>query len=79
MTEEQFDQVIAVHLSGTVPAGGAPRERHCEHRCLGVSAVGMVVQTNSLSGRAGIVGMTKASAKELAHLRHSGKRAIAPG
>jgi 3-oxoacyl-[acyl-carrier protein] reductase len=75
MTEEQFDQVIAVHLKGTWnglrKAAGIMREnkRGAIVNMSSISGkVGMVGQTNYSAAKAGIVGMTKAAAKELAHL-----------
>ncbi|ORA81494.1 3-oxoacyl-ACP reductase FabG [Mycobacterium malmoense] len=89
MTEEQFDQVIAVHLkgtwNGTRMAAAIMRESKPENQrgaIVNMSSlsgkVGLVGQTNYSAAKAGIVGMTKAAAKELAHL---GIRvnAIAPG
>jgi 3-oxoacyl-[acyl-carrier protein] reductase len=85
MTEEQFDEVIAVHLKGTWngmrKAATIMREnkRGAIVNMSSVSGkVGLVGQTNYSAAKAGIVGMTKAAAKELAHL---GVRvnAIAPG
>jgi 3-oxoacyl-[acyl-carrier protein] reductase len=75
MTEEQFDQVIAVHLkgcwNGTKLAAGWMRE-HGGGSIVNVSSisgkVGMVGQTNYSAAKAGIIGMTKAAAKEVAHL-----------
>lgn len=85
MTEEQFDQVVAVHLKGTWNgtrlAAAIMRENH-QGAIVNMSSVsgkvGMAGQTNYSAAKAGIVGMTKAAAKELAHL---GVRvnAIAPG
>jgi len=85
MTEEQFDQVIAVHLkgtwNGTRKAAAIMREQK-RGAIVNMSSlsgkVGLVGQTNYSAAKAGIVGMTKAAAKELAHL---GVRvnAIAPG
>jgi 3-oxoacyl-[acyl-carrier protein] reductase len=85
MTEEQFDEVIAVHLkgtwNGTRKAAGIMREKK-RGAIVNMSSlsgkVGLVGQTNYSAAKAGIVGMTKAAAKELAHL---GVRvnAIAPG
>lgn len=75
MTEEQFDQVIAVHLKGTWHGlrSAAAVMREAESGAIvnmsSVSGkVGMVGQTNYSAAKAGIVGMTKAAAKELAHL-----------
>lgn len=85
MTEEQFDQVIAVHLKGTwngTRKAGAIMRENKRGAIVNMSSlsgkVGLVGQTNYSAAKAGIVGMTKAAAKELAHL---GVRvnAIAPG
>ena len=85
MTEDQFDQVIAVHLkgtwNGTRKAAAIMRENQ-RGAIVNMSSlsgkVGLVGQTNYSAAKAGIMGMTKAAAKELAHL---GVRvnAIAPG
>lgn len=85
MSEEQFDEVIAVHLkgtwNGTRSAAAIMRERG-GGAIINMSSisgkVGFVGQTNYSAAKAGIVGLTKAAAKELAHL---GVRvnAIAPG
>jgi 3-oxoacyl-[acyl-carrier protein] reductase len=74
MTEEQFDQVIAVHLKGcwhgTRLASAIMRERK-SGAIVNISSlsgkVGMVGQTNYSAAKAGIVGLTKAAAKEMAH------------
>jgi 3-oxoacyl-[acyl-carrier protein] reductase len=76
MTEEDFDQVIAVHLKGTwlccraVVAG--MRERQFG-RIINMSSIsgknGNVGQTNYSAAKAGILGLTKAAALELA--RHN--------
>jgi len=85
MTEEQFDQVIAVHLKGTwngMRAASAIMRENKRGAIVNMSSisgkVGLVGQTNYSAAKAGIVGMTKAAAKELAYL---GVRvnAIAPG
>jgi 3-oxoacyl-[acyl-carrier protein] reductase len=85
MTEEQFDQVIAVHLKGTwngIRKAAAIMRENKRGAIVNMSSlsgkVGLVGQTNYSAAKAGIVGMTKAAAKELAHL---GVRvnAIAPG
>lgn len=75
MTEEQFDQVIAVHLKGTwngLRAAAAIMREQQSGAIVNMSSisgkVGMVGQTNYSAAKAGIVGMTKAAAKELAHL-----------
>src|SRR5882757_2054780 len=85
MTEDQFDQVIAVHLKGTwngTKAAAAIMRENKRGAIVNMSSisgkVGLVGQTNYSAAKAGIVGLTKAAAKELAHL---GVRvnAIAPG
>ncbi len=85
MTEEQFDQVIAVHLKGTwngTRAAAAVMRAQGSGAIVNMSSisgkVGLVGQTNYSAAKAGIVGLTKAAAKELAHV---GVRvnAIAPG
>ena len=85
MTEEQFDQVIAVHLKGTwngTRLAAAIMRENKRGAIINMSSVsgkvGMVGQTNYSAAKAGIVGMTKAAAKEVAYL---GVRvnAIAPG
>jgi 3-oxoacyl-[acyl-carrier protein] reductase len=75
MTEEQFDQVIAVHLkgswNGTRKAAAIMRENK-RGAIVNISSisgkVGLVGQTNYSAAKAGIVGLTKAAAKEVAHL-----------
>ena len=74
MTEDQFDQVINVHLKGTWNgtrlAAAIMRERK-SGAIVNISSlsgkVGMVGQTNYSAAKAGIVGLTKAAAKEMAH------------
>ncbi len=75
MTEEQFDQVIAVHLKGTwngIRSAAAIMRENASGAIVNMSSlsgkVGLVGQTNYSAAKAGIVGMTKAAAKELAHL-----------
>jgi 3-oxoacyl-[acyl-carrier protein] reductase len=75
MTEEQFDQVIAVHLKGTwngLRKAAAIMRENKSGTIINMSSisgkVGMVGQTNYSAAKAGIVGMTKAASKELAHL-----------
>jgi 3-oxoacyl-[acyl-carrier protein] reductase len=85
MTEDQFDQVISVHLKGTwngIRHAAAIMRENKSGAVINMSSlsgkVGMIGHTNYSAAKAGIVGMTKAAAKELAHL---GVRvnAIAPG
>jgi 3-oxoacyl-[acyl-carrier protein] reductase len=75
MTEDQFDQVIAVHLKGTwngLRKAAAVMRENKSGTIINMSSisgkVGMVGQTNYSAAKAGIVGMTKAASKELAHL-----------
>ena len=75
MTEEQFDQVIAVHLKGTwngLRKAAAIMRENKRGAIVNMSSisgkVGMIGQTNYSAAKAGIVGMTKAASKELAHL-----------
>lgn len=75
MTEDEFDQVMAVHLKGTwngTRAAAAIMRENKRGAIVNMSSlsgkVGMVGQTNYSAAKAGIVGMTKAAAKELAHL-----------
>jgi 3-oxoacyl-[acyl-carrier protein] reductase len=75
MTEEQFDQVIDVHLkgtwNGTRKAADVMRENK-RGAIVNISSisgkVGLIGQTNYSAAKAGIVGLTKAAAKEVAHL-----------
>ena len=86
MTEEQFDQVIAVHLRGTwnglKSASGIMREQEKGGSIINVSSisgkVGMLGQTNYSAAKAGIVGMTKAAAKEVG-FKNVRVNAIQPG
>ncbi|MWA04881.1 3-oxoacyl-ACP reductase FabG [Actinomadura sp. LD22] len=74
MSEDAFDQVINVHLkgtwNGTRKAAAIMRERK-SGAIVNISSlsgkVGMVGQTNYSAAKAGIVGLTKAAAKEMAH------------
>jgi len=75
MTEEQFDEVIAVHLRGTwngTKAAAAVMRENKRGVIINMSSisgkVGLVGQTNYSAAKAGIVGLTKAAAKELAYL-----------
>lgn len=86
MTEEQFDQVIAVHLRGTwnglKSASAVMREQENGGSIINVSSisgkVGMLGQTNYSAAKAGIVGMTKAAAKEVG-FKNVRVNAIQPG
>lgn len=71
MSEDDFDQVISVHLkgcwNGTRRAAAVMREQRSGAIVNISSLSGMVGQTNYSAAKAGIVGMTKAAAKEMAH------------
>ncbi len=75
MTEDQFDQVIDVHLKGcwlgTRAASAVMREQG-SGSIINISSlsgkVGLPGQTNYSAAKAGIVGLSKAAAKELGHL-----------
>ncbi len=81
MTEEQFDQVIDVHLkgcwNGTRLAANIMREAK-GGAIINISSisgkVGLIGQTNYSAAKAGIVGLTKAAAKEVAHLASGSTR-----
>jgi 3-oxoacyl-[acyl-carrier protein] reductase len=73
MTEDQFDQVISVHLKGCwngLRHAAAVMREQGSGSIINLSSisgkVGFVGQTNYSAAKAGIVGMTKAAAKELA-------------
>lgn len=75
MTEDQFDQVVQVHLrgcwNGTRLAAGIMRDNG-GGSIINMSSisgkVGFIGQTNYSAAKAGIVGLSKAAAKEVAHL-----------
>jgi 3-oxoacyl-[acyl-carrier protein] reductase len=75
MSEQQFDAVVAVHLkgcwNGTRLAAGVMRETG-GGSIINLSSisgkVGFIGQTNYSAAKAGIVGLSKAAAKEVAHL-----------
>jgi 3-oxoacyl-[acyl-carrier protein] reductase len=75
MTDEEFDDVIAVNLKGTWNgmrhAATVMREAG-SGSIINISSlsgkVGLVGQTNYSAAKAGVIGMTKAAAKELAHV-----------
>jgi 3-oxoacyl-[acyl-carrier protein] reductase len=74
MTEDQFDQVIEVHLKGTwngLRKAAAIMREQKRGAIINLSSisgkVGNAGQTNYSAAKAGMVGLTKASAKELAH------------
>jgi len=72
MTEEQFDQVISVHLKGCwlgTRAASAHMRENGGGSIINMSSisgkVGMIGQTNYSAAKAGIVGLTKSAAKEV--------------
>ncbi|WOC12343.1 3-oxoacyl-ACP reductase FabG [Gordonia sp. MP11Mi] len=75
MTEDQFDQVIDVHLKG-VWHGTRAAAAHMRERKTGSiinlssisGKVGLAGQTNYSAAKAGIVGLSKAAAKEVGYL-----------
>lgn len=75
MTEEQFDDVIGVHLKGTwngTRLAAAIMRSNGGGAIVNMSSlsgkIGLAGQTNYSAAKAGIVGLTKAAAKELAHV-----------
>ena len=86
MSEDQFDQVISVHLRGTWnglrSASGHMRDQPGGGSIINVSSiagkVGNLGQTNYSAAKAGIVGMTKAAAKEVG-FKNVRVNAIQPG
>ena len=81
MTEEDFDQVISVHLKGTwnglKKAASIMREqkRGAIVNMSSISGkVGMIGQTNYSAAKAGIVGMTKAAVQGTRPSRCAGQR-----
>lgn len=85
MTEQDFDDVIAVHLkgawNGTRAAAARMRERETG-AIVNISSisgkVGFLGQTNYSAAKAGIVGLTKAAAKEVA-FKNVRVNAVQPG
>ncbi|MGJ9422462.1 3-oxoacyl-ACP reductase FabG [Aeromicrobium sp. CF3.5] len=74
MTEDDFDLVVDVHLKGTwngTRLAAAHMRQHGSGAVVNISSlsgkVGMVGQTNYSAAKAGIIGLTKAAAKEMAH------------
>ena len=75
MTTEQFRQVMDVHLFGTwlgMKYASLKMREQGSGSIVNISSisgkVGLPGQTNYSAAKAGIIGMTKAGAKELAHL-----------
>lgn len=85
MTEEQFDQVIAVHMKGTflcMQAAAIHMRQVQKGKIVNISSiagkVGNMGQVNYAGAKAGLVGMTKAAAKELAKFQVN-VNAVQPG
>lgn len=85
MKEEEFDQVIATNLKGVfncVKAATRPMMKQRSGRIINISSVvgalGNPGQANYVAAKAGVIGMTKAAAKELAS-RGITVNCVAPG
>ena len=85
MTLEDFESVLDVHLKGAwlgTKAAAAVMREQGSGSIVNISSisgkVGMIGQTNYSAAKAGIVGLTKASAKELAY-RGVRVNAVQPG
>lgn len=85
MKEEEFDQVIETNLKGVfncLKAVTRPMMKQRYGKIINISSVvgvtGNAGQTNYVAAKAGVIGMTKAAAKELA-VRGIFVNAIAPG
>jgi 3-oxoacyl-[acyl-carrier protein] reductase len=85
MTEEQFDKVLQVHMKGTflcMQAAATYMRKQNKGKIVNISSiagkVGNMGQVNYSGAKAGLVGMTKAAAKELAKFQVN-VNAVQPG
>jgi 3-oxoacyl-[acyl-carrier protein] reductase len=85
MKESEWDQVLAVNLKGAyncLRAACRPMIKQHYGRIINISSVVGVMgnpgQANYVASKAGLIGLTKAAAKELAS-RHITVNAVAPG
>ena len=85
MTAEQWDQVLAVHLTGSYNCLHAVVKGMIERRygriifvTSAAGVLGTIGQINYSAAKAGVLGMTKSAAKELARYNVTAN-AIAPG
>ncbi|MBP1156048.1 MULTISPECIES: 3-oxoacyl-[acyl-carrier-protein] reductase [unclassified Paenibacillus] len=85
MKEEEFDQVIETNLKGVfncLKAASRPMMKQRFGRIINISSVvgalGNAGQTNYVAAKAGVIGMTKSAAKELAS-RGITVNCVAPG